>query len=88
MLIILFYAANLNFWALIIDGSNLAYLTEDKLCALTVLLHLNLLMRTVCPQGSLLGPLLYLCYCNDMEMSVDSKLILYADDSIILLAAR
>ena len=40
------------------------------------------------PQGSLLGPLLYLCYCNDMEMSVDSKLILYADDSIILVAGK
>jgi hypothetical protein len=38
------------------------------------------------PQGSLLGPLLYLCYCNDMEMATDCKLILYADDSIILFA--
>ena len=36
------------------------------------------------PQGSLLGPLLYLCYCNDMSISVESKLLLYADDSIIM----
>jgi hypothetical protein len=38
------------------------------------------------PQGSLLGPLLYLCYCNDMEMAADCNLILYANDSIILYA--
>lgn len=36
------------------------------------------------PQGSLLGPLMYLCYCNDMAISVESRLILYADDSIII----
>ena len=36
------------------------------------------------PQGSLLGPLLYLCYSNDMETSVKNKLLLYADDSVII----
>jgi hypothetical protein len=36
------------------------------------------------PQGSLLGPLLYLCYSNDMETSVHNKLLLYADDSVII----
>lgn len=36
------------------------------------------------PQGSLLGPLLYLCYSNDMVTSVHNKLLLYADDSVIL----
>ena len=36
------------------------------------------------PQGSLLGPLLYLCYSNDMETSVRNKLLLYADDSVII----
>ena len=36
------------------------------------------------PQGSLLGPLLYLCYSNDMETSVQNKLLLYADDSVII----
>jgi len=40
------------------------------------------------PQGSLLGPLLYLCYCNDMELSVSCKLILYADDSMIMVSDR
>ena len=35
------------------------------------------------PQGSILGPLLSLCYINDMELTISSecKLLLYVDDS-------
>ena len=42
------------------------------------------------PQGSILGPLLFLCYVNNMVISVsaDCKLILYADDSAILFAHK
>jgi hypothetical protein len=38
------------------------------------------------PQGSILEPLLFLCYVNDMILSnyYDCKLILYADDTTIL----
>ena len=40
------------------------------------------------PQGSILGPLLFLCYVNDMVASVDCKLLLYADDSALLVSDK
>jgi hypothetical protein len=36
------------------------------------------------PQGSILGPWCYLMFCNDMKTCVSCKLILYADDAILL----
>ena len=40
------------------------------------------------PQGSILGPLLFLCYVNDMPISVDCKLLLYADDSALMFSGK
>ena len=42
------------------------------------------------PQGSVLGPLLFLCYVTDMVISIDPdcKLLLYADDSTILFSHK
>ena len=36
------------------------------------------------PQGSILGPLIFLLYVNDMSQSVDCDLLLYADDSCLV----
>jgi hypothetical protein len=40
------------------------------------------------PQGSILGPLLFLLYVNDMHQAVDCDLFLYADDSCLIYQSK
>ena len=40
------------------------------------------------PQGSILGPLLFLLYVNDMPQAVDCELFLYTDDSYLMYQHR
>ena len=40
------------------------------------------------PQGSILGPLLFSIYVNDMYSAVSCKVILYADDSALLVSGN
>ena len=40
------------------------------------------------PQGSILGPLLFLIHVNDMPQAVNSNLFLYADDSCLVLQKK
>ena len=40
------------------------------------------------PQGSILGPLLFIVYANDMVDEVDCSLFLYADDSALIVRGK
>ena len=40
------------------------------------------------PQGSILGPLLFTIYVNDMVQEVNCDLFLYADDSALVVSGK
>ena len=48
-----------------------------------VKLSLEVRVTSGIPQGSVLGPLLFLAYINDIWRNIDSKIRLFADDCII-----
>ena len=40
------------------------------------------------PQGSILGPLVFLLYIIDMPQAVNSELLLYSDDTCLIYTAK
>ena len=62
-----------------------SYLSNRKFC-----INVNNTLSKPCtltcgvPQGSILGPLLFLMYVNDMPQAVSCELLLYADDSCLV----
>ena len=56
---------------------------SDQVFKVNINNHFSDLSKIYCgiPQGSILGPLLFLLYVNDMPQAVHSDLFLYADDS-------
>ena len=51
---------------------------------------MSLNLSHVVPQGSILGPILYSLYCNDLDFFQSNfcKLNLYADDTCIIIDAK
>ena len=50
---------------------------------LLLLGYINLHLGQI-QEGSILGPLLFLLYVNDMPQAVNSELLLYADDTCLI----
>ena len=59
---------------------------SDRAFKVNINNHFSDLSKTNCdiPQGSILGPLLFLLYFNDMPQAVHSDLLLYADNSSLI----
>ena len=62
-----------------------SYLT-DQAFLVSIENKYSSILKILCgvPQGSILGPLLFLIYVNDMKQAVSSDLLLYADDSCLV----
>ena len=66
-----------------------SYLTGRRQCVSVGGTESNFLdIECGVPQGSILGPILFLCYINDMSASLNCRLSLYADDSTLIASGR
>ena len=68
---------------------SLSYLSDrQQLVDVSGTLSSHAIISCRVPKGSILGPLLFLIYVNDMSDIVSNKLLLFADDSAILVADK
>ena len=66
-----------------------SYMTNREQCTQVEGINSSFLDVTCgVPQGSILGPTLFLCYINDMSESLKCRLSLYADDSALIFSAN
>ena len=76
-----------------IDGS-LLNLLSSHLSGRSQIVRINDSFSNACytncgvPQGSVLGPLLFLIYVNDIAESIESSISLFADDTALLFSSR
>jgi len=66
------------------------YLSDRQQCTIIDNIHSNFMQVTVgVPQGSILGPLLFIAFINDLpDVLSKSKVVLYADDTAIMYKSR
>ena len=72
----------------ILIGSGHTYLKGQQLVDVSGTYSQTCEITCGVPQGSILGPLLFLIYVNDMPAVVKNKLLLYADDSAIMVSGK
>ena len=66
-----------------------SYLFDREQCTQVKGMNSSFLQVTCgVPQGSILGPTLFLCYINDMTSCLNCRLSLYADDSALIVSRK
>ena len=66
-----------------------SYLTNRRQCVVIDQAKSNLIPITAgVPQGSRLGPLLFIIYINDIIQNIESEILLFADDTTLLAAGK